>query len=242
MNLIIATGLCYGIWWRVDQFMYLRLIYTARVMDESDLDKVATQMFGIPPETRDTTPDASSSGAVLPGESMKTDEAPRIVGETAQQVIVVSAYGWLTLATIACCAVALCGGAALGRAGGRLARVIGVLFACGCLLILWWAAYGVWAEHGMAFRPTQLRVGMSALVLLTALVGLAIGRGVRGLTRLAGVLLILSALGSVAGLYLGAQCGALHPEQSSYVFMAIVFIAHSAWGWILLPVATRVRR
>ena len=83
---------------------------------------------------------------------------------------------------------------------------------------------------------------MSALMLLAALAGSAIGRGARGLTRLAGVLLILSAVGSVAGLYLGSQCGAIRPGLSSLTFMGIVFVVHSAWGWILLPVAARIRR
>jgi hypothetical protein len=83
---------------------------------------------------------------------------------------------------------------------------------------------------------------MSLLVLVTAFAGMVLARGARKLSQCAAVLLILSAAGSVAGLYLGAQAGAIPTEQSTLIFLAMAFIIHSLYGWILLPVAARIAR
>ncbi|MCH7996056.1 MAG: hypothetical protein IIB57_16645, partial [Planctomycetes bacterium] len=86
-----------------------------------------------------------------------------------------------------------------------------------------------------------LRAGIAGLVLVSALIGLAIGTRVRGFSRMAAVMLLVSAIGSVVGLYLGNLAGAIESAQSSMLFLALVFFVHSFWGWVLLLAGSRVR-
>jgi hypothetical protein len=86
---------------------------------------------------------------------------------------------------------------------------------------------------------------MAGPVVVCALLGWAIGRGTRGITYVAAVTLVVSAVGSVVGLYLGTLYDAVEPAELPMPllpFLATVFLIHSIWGWILLPLASRVRR
>jgi len=242
MNIAAAGGMFYGIWWRVDSFLYLTFFWKTPIPGV-DLDRVATDMFGLPPEEAAALPTerpedstGTSSTGQVPGET------PWFTGEKAGAVLWATGYSWLALSTLACCTLALAGGSALGRVSGQTVRLLVAILAMAGLLALMWGAYQVWAEYGMAFEKTPKRVGLAASALLVVMFGLAIGRGARGLTRVAAVLLIVSAVGSVTGLYLGAQCGAISAEQSTPLFLAIVFVVHSFYGWMLLPIASRIGR
>ncbi len=86
---------------------------------------------------------------------------------------------------------------------------------------------------------------MAALVVVFALMGLIIRRGEKRLTRLAAIILIVSAAGSALGLYIGAHYDAFESEQlflPFVAFLAVVFVIHSFWGWVLLPLASRISR
>jgi hypothetical protein len=157
----------------------------------------------------------------------------------------VTAYSWLTLATIASCALALAGGAALGRVGGRAWRISGTILLVGVVGGLAWAGYGVWKEFGMEYPPNYLRAGMGGLALLIALLGLAVGRGARGLSYFAAFALLVSAAGSAVGVYMWVLCGAITSEElpvTLVLFMALIFTVHSFWGWALLPLTARLGR
>ena len=236
LNLIAAGAMYYGIWWRVDPFLYVRFIMRG-YLPGVDLDQAAN-IFGprLP----------SSEEAQLPPEP---EQAPATgaayTGQTGNIIIGATAYSWLTLSSIASGAVALASGTMLGRAGGLQWRRAGLFMMFGLLVVLGLAGYGVWAKFGMQYRPSQLRVGMGGLVLLAALLGLAMGRGVRGWTLTASVLMILSAVGSAVGLYLGTLCGLITPDELPFRFVyftALVFALHSLWGWILLATAPRLGR
>jgi hypothetical protein len=244
LNLIVAGALCYGTWWRVDPYLYMTMmLHTPVPVQGVDLDEAATHILGISPEESGSTVPMPAADADSPLPAPNPPErTQQYRSDTAQAVIFGSAYIWLALATIACCVVAASGGASLGRAGGRPIRTFGVIAASGGMLALVYVVYQMWGEYGWQYRPTHWRTGMSLLVLLTAFAGLVVARGARRLTRLAAVLLIVSAAGSVAGLYLGAQAGAIPVEQSTPMFLALVFIIHSLYGWILLPVSSRVAR
>ena len=97
-----------------------------------------------------------------------------------------------------------------------------------------------WQDYGLKYRPDHFRFGMAGFVVTVAAIGITIGRGARMLTRLAAAMVILSAVASVVGLYLGAECGAIDPARSSMAFLALVFAIHSLWGWVLLPVSSRL--
>jgi hypothetical protein len=183
----------------------------------------------------------AETAPTLPSEEEPVD-TPKFVGKTATIIIVAAGYAWLTISTIAACALALSAGAAFGRAGGPPIRQFGVILAGGGALLLAWLAFDILSEYDRGFPPSYLRAWMAGLVCLSALIGLAIGRGVRGLTRLAAVTVILAAVGTAVGLYFGGQCGAISAERSTPLILLLAFIVHSLYGWILLPLSFRLAR
>ncbi|MEK7731537.1 MAG: hypothetical protein AAB363_06740 [Planctomycetota bacterium] len=226
LNFLAAGGLYYATWWRVDPFIYLTLMLKTPV--DVDLNMAAGIFVPRPTEPREQTPPPSV--------------APSYTGRTAQMMIGGAAYGWLTLATLAACTLSASAGAAIGRIGGLRGRRVGTLLALTLTLVLAIAALVVWNQFGRHYLPIHLRMGMGGLVLVTALIGLALGRAARGLARLAAITLILSAVGTVAGLYLGSQCGAIPPAQSAPLYLALAFLIHSGYGWIQLPILARLGR
>lgn len=238
-NLLAAGGLCYVTWWRVDPFLYMTLMLKTPV--ETGLNAAAAgRLFGLPPSnTNDsgtptggpTEPGDETSASERPSEPMSSP--PRWQGRVAQVVIGVSSYGWLTLSEVACCALGLAGGTAVGRVAGAVTRRIGMILSAVVILGLGSAVYVARARYGWQYPPGHLRLGMAAMVFLCAALGVGLGRGVVGWTRFASLAVILSAVGSVVALYLGAQGGAVEPVRSSPAFLALVFIVHSFWGWVL---------
>ena len=233
-NVLAASGFYYGTWWPADRFLYLTVIMRTP-LPGVDLE-AASALFGV-----------TVAGPTTPPEtvSIKTPQVPtpRFTGQTAATVIGATMYGWLTLATVAYSLLALAAGTTLGEVGRGRSRRIWVILAFGMLVMLGWAGFDVWSQYGPEYPPNYLRAGMAGLVVLSALLGMAIGRFAAWFTRFAGVAVILSALGSVAGLSLLRACDAVDPTYSSIPFMAMVFAAHSFYGWLLLlPIASRVGR
>lgn len=233
-NVLTASGFYYGTWWSADRFLYLTVMMRTP-LPGVDLE-AASALFGVPLAGPTTFPETVS---------VKTPQVPtpRFTGQTAATVIGATMYGWLTLATVAYCLIALAAGTTLGEVGRRRSRRIWVILAFGMLVMLTWAGFDVWSQYGPEYPPNYLRAGMAGLVVLSALLGMAIGRLAVWFTRCAGIAVILSALGSVAGLSLLRACDAVDPKYASIPFMAMVFAAHSFYGWILLlPIASRVGR
>ena len=268
VNLVIAGVLCYAAWWPIDGFIYSTFSWKTPVPG-LDVERTA-QMFGILPEPSAAKPQPVPD-EVDPGDNEAKDAAPedsapreavteepppeepltsdvdaaatsKYSGPTARAIIGASAYSWLTLATIASCALALAGGTALGRGRESSWRRIGLIMAVALVLGLAWGAYDTLAEYGMQYPTGRARDGIVGIILLCALLGFAIARRARGLMRLAAVTLILSAVTSVVALVLAGQCAAVEPGYAASGFLALVFVIHSAYGWILLPVAARVGR
>lgn len=234
LNFLAAGGLYYATWWRVDPFIYLTLMLKTPV--DMDLNMAAGIFVPRPTEPREPVPPP-----VVEQPSPPT-VAPSYTGRTAQMMIGGAAYGWLTLATLAACALAASAGAAIGRIGGSRGRRVGTLLALTLALVLAVAALVVWNQYGKQYLPSHLRIGMGGLGALSALIGLAVGRAARGLARLAATTLILSAVGTVAGLYLGSRCGAIPPAQATPLYLALAFLIHSGYGWIQLPILSRMGR
>jgi len=229
-NLLAAGGLYFAAWWRVDPFIYLTLMLKTPV--DMDLDQAAGIFV---PRNHEPREPAAQPLPVSVALSAWT-------GDTVRKVMGSAAYGWLTLATAAACALSLSAGAALSRIGGSPWRRAGIVLAATLTLVLAVAAFAVWNEYGRKYLPSHLRFGMGGLVLWTASIGLALGRAGRGLARLAAITLILSAVGTVVALYLGSLCGAIPPEQSTPLYLALAFLIHSIYGWIQLPTLSRIGR
>lgn len=237
VSLTAAAGLTYATWWRIDKhvifmtFMLRTPVIAVGGANGIDLDAAAAGLFGIKMADQPAA-NASSSAP----------SAPRYVDATARNIIIGSAYAWLTLATIACYSLSLSAGLSWGWIGGTGVRRTGLVLAVLVAVALVWAGVAEWSKYGRGYPPDHLRIGMSALALLSVLVGLALGRGTRRMGRIAAVTLILSAIGSVVGLYLWDCCGALDARHATPGFLLLVFAVHSALGWILLPLASRAGR
>ncbi|MBI4716409.1 MAG: hypothetical protein HY763_01265 [Planctomycetes bacterium] len=249
LNLLAAGAFCYATWWPADRYLYLKLTFKTPAIDVN----AVAQMFNIPMDANgggggenrlDADPFALDEfgGSESHGAAAATGSAagtvPRFTGKTAATLIGASAYGWLTLSSISVCALALAAGAAWGRSGW-VPRRIAVVLAAGGALALAWGVYDVLSRYGHRFPTNYARFGTAGLGVWFVLLGLAIARAPRGLSRAAGVLLIAAAAGSATGLYLGAQCGAVAAEQSNALFLALVFMVHSLYGWLLWPLARR---
>lgn len=229
--LIVALALGFTTWWPVDKYIYMKFVWKTPAVDVAN----AAAMFGISPaDVRQAAAEdflAPVADAAAP---------PHFTGQRAQRIIAASAYGWLTLSTVSFCLLALAAGAAWSVAGAPHGRRIGLILLIALLLGMAAAVYWSLSRHGRQFPPDHLRLGMLGLLLWCVTLGLAIGRGVRGLTRVSAVALILAGAGSVAALYLGFLCGAIPPEGATPLFLLLVFLVHSVFGWILLPLAPRL--
>ena len=254
-NWVAAAAFCYATWWPIEEYIVVNSAMRTPFQSDLDLDAAAAAMFGtiampggkarplLVPPLRDGQP-AQSDTTPAKKDAFAKPEPPRPVSRfdvrTSQLVIGVTATGWLVLATAACCALAAAGGAGWGSAGGKTVRVLGMILALAAAALLVWKGYELWTQVGKDISPARLRPIATVLAGLAAATGLALGRNVRELSRLASILIILSAAGSVAGLYLGHMAGVIEAGQATALFMAIVFVAHSLWGWFLLVFVPRV--
>jgi hypothetical protein len=225
-NVVVSGALYYGTWWQADPFIYLTFMMKTPTGIPPD---AVSKMFGISVDTQPAQRQAEPADPPT--------EGPSWAGRKAQVAIPLTGYSWLTISTTAVFALSLAGGAALGRGRARMWRRLAMLLGIAVVLGLAFAFFKV----GRQYTPTHLRIGMGCLTFLALMIGLSMGRGVRGLTRLAGILLILSAIGTAVGLYVGGQCGATEPAWATPAFLALALAVHSLWGWVLLVVAGRVR-
>lgn len=234
ISLTLAGGLYYTAWWKVDKKLYLRLMIHGEF--PMDAQAAAGKMF---PSNRIGT-------KTQPTRTREKSAAPAFTVSSQQIALGGSVYGWLTLAVISTCSLALSGGSMLGRRSGSSTRILAWLLVAGTLCGLGWGVWTVQTQFDGSYKPNHLRLAMGGIVLLAAAIGMALGRGVRGWTYLASITTILWAGGSVVALYFAKQHGWLKPDlspvETTTTFMAIVFIAHSAWGWLLLPMASRASR
>jgi len=125
--------------------------------------------------------------------------------------------------------------------GGHWVRVSGFLGMVALVLGAGYFAYRVWAEYEMMYKPAQLRIGMGLLTLALALLGLSLAGRARRITKLAGIIVLASAVGTSVGIWLWAQCGALDLKYAAWSTLAAAFVVHALWGVVLLVAAPRIR-
>lgn len=236
LNLFVAGGLyCGTCWWADRELRVMLIMHTGLPGLDTDLTA------GI------LKPQQGSSGAAGGSRSGATETA--LTGEdvsrqkSAAAFFVGTVVTWEALSVLAFCLLALAGGSMLGRAGPSAVRTGAIVVGFLALVLCAWGAYNRWATYER-FVPDLLRFAIGGLVSLLAVVGLLTGRGVRGLSRLAAVTLIVSSAATVAGLYVLARYDAIEPESlpvSFALLVAVVFVGQSLWGWILLPLASRIR-
>ncbi len=234
INALLASGLYYGTWWQADPELKIKLLMNSEIPGV-DLDQLQSM---IPKD-----PKAKAGQGPAPQRPVPPKEAAS--GVSARTVLLpATIVGWEILMTVAGCALLLSAGSLMKRS--RIGAARGVILVLGLLglAVLAWGAYADWTKYGR-FTPDQLRydigIGLALLTVLAALVG----HRHHGLTRLAAYTLILSAVGSAAALYICADFDAIKPDElpmALYPTIAVVFVAQSLWGWILLPISSRIGR
>jgi len=228
-SLAVASLLYYATWWQVDRQIYMKLMLHMPVEGVSAAD--VSRLLGLPPEP------SAQADAVRVGAAGSTATA-----KSVQTILGTTGYGWLTLATLSACAVALSGAAAVARGTEFELQRVGFILGGGAFLALAWGVATTWADYGMEYKPHHLRYAMSAPVAIAACLGLILSLRARLFARVAGISLILAAIGSVVALWLGHRCEAVDAAQVTVSFLSLIFTAHSAWGWILLFLGARWTR
>lgn len=224
-SVLVAILLYYLTWWQVDREIYLRLLMHTPV--EGVRTEDLSQMFGIPPESPPRV------------EPVRVGSAAARSPRTVQVMLGVTSYGWLTLSTLSACCVALFGAASIARGIDADLRRIGMILGGGVLLGLAYGVAIVWADYGWRYEPRHLRLAMSAPVALAASLGMAYSSRLSFFARIGGIALVVAAIGSVVALWLGNRCGAVEADHVSVLRLIAVFIAHSAWGWVILLLGAR---
>ncbi len=231
VNSAMALGLYYVTWWRVDPFFYITTIMHTPIKEEEIARLIPVTQEGVralPIDLKQLTS----------GEKKNAYSA-----DTTRIILGAVSYGWLALATLSFGLVALAAGASWSRAGANRWQSIWIILALGTLLALLCAAALTWQKYGAKYPPNHLRFGMAGLGGLALLAGLTVRRFSKGVNRMAGLGLILSAVGSAVGLYLLGRCAAVEPVYASLPVIVMVFAVHSFYGWLLLlPLTTRLGR
>lgn len=226
INMFVSGALYYGTWWEVDPFLYMTLIMKTPLAVDVDLDAAAAAMFGIQPSSR--------KPRTLPADqSPETKQQTQWSGKTSQFIIPLMSYMWLTLATVASGLLAMSSGSLLSKARSGQSKLTGRVCIGVTLLILITFIVIIWSRYGVGYHPNHLRIGMAGFVLLCLTVGLTLAARSSGLARLSSIGLIVSACCSVLGIIFGYYCGAIESEYYTFVFIVLVFLIHSGWGWIL---------
>jgi len=223
VHLLVAAALYYGIWWRVDPFLYMTLMMKTPV--DMDLG-AAAGMFGVPGA-------ADEARAEKARVSASTRMTQTVLGSTVG--------GWLALSTASACALALAAGAGWARFRGSGLRRAAWFIAVLAALVVVVSAYVEWQKYERAYPPNHLRCWMGGVVLLFGAIGLLLGRLARGLSTLAGITLIIAGVGTVAAMLLGARHDAIEPQYATAAALAIAFGVHSAYGWLTLMLVRWVR-
>ena len=226
VSLSVAGSLYYGTWWRADPEIRLRVLMHTP-LPGVDVGQAAAAL-------------GPSSARTPPAHEPAAKDTP--VARRQAAWFVGTALGWEVLCTLAACALALSGGALLGRGSTSAWRAAGMALGFVGLCIAGWKAYGLWVQYHR-FVPDQIRVDVGAAVLIFTLIGAWVARWARGLTLLGAILLILSSCGSVFGLYVASHYGALQPSELPFSLLplaALVFVTQSLWGWILLFLSRRI--
>ena len=255
MNLLVAAGFYYATWWEVDPFLYITATWKAPIPGVNVNAAAGLLGLGDAP-----VPKQQPSGTVVPAAPQSADGDPlaRTPGVTAQRTPAFqrptgitrnaalfggAMYGWLTLSTVSYSLLAVAAGATLARAGAGAWRRKWVILLGGALLAVAYIVFDTSVRFGWKFPPDHLRWMMGTLVVVGALLGLSMARWPRGFTRIAAAGTILAAAGSVAGLIALKQCDALEkPEYGTIPALAMIFAIHSIYGWLLLPISSRIGR
>ena len=241
LGLLVAGVMFYATWWPINTYVGTTVILKAPIpLSPAEAESLSRAFSGGGRRPAGRIGRAADREDAADDEAEPAPPATKYQGIAARNVIVGTALSWQALTSVAFCVLALAAGAA-GSAGSPMrlkstARVLAGLMLIGLLLF---AGY-IWQKYAGGWPVFATRYVVAGLMGLALLLGIGFGRGGRRLSFCAGVLVILAAGGSAAGLHLWTQAGALTGTQASLGFMILVFCVHSAFGWLLMMMARRL--
>lgn len=242
LNLLVAGALYCGTWWWVDPDLQVKILMHTEFGGVGSDDLVERLIPDRHSRLAGRTDPAKPKSQPAAKAKTVVAKAPTVQGLTAKGAVFgASLYGWEALSTLSICALALASGAMLRRGGDTRIHIATALVAAGLFGVLAWKVCSLWTHYG-GYVPSELRYGSAAAMAAATLLGLLFAQKTRRLTRLAAALLILSAGGTVWGLHVGVQSNALDPKYATTAYLAAAFAIHSAWGWVLIPLAGRFAR
>jgi hypothetical protein len=241
MTMVLASGLLYSIIWRIDRHLIgpVLILETPVPVNDDDMGQIA-EIFGAKPPVDPGPPPALEEDVAA--FDLDAETPPMFTGAAARNIIIASAYGWEGISTLSCFLLLLAAGAGIGKSGGRLMRIAGVVISISALAWLIWAGLNEWNIYGTGVPPNHLRIGVAVVGLLFLALGLGLAGPVHGLHKLAAFGLLFAAICSVVALCLGNLCGAIDREYMSPRNLGLLFLAHSFWAWVLLFGGLRMTR
>lgn len=234
-QIAVAAAAFYTVWWPVDSWLTTTLLMKMPLFSRTYVSEAWDALVSGP--TVEAPPNAgppavSSSRKVTEGDD--PDQRRFYPSRQRPSIMLSTFYGWEALMAVGVCLCAYAGGAGIGAGLSAPARrFLSMIVKLGSAGLIVWVVIAVVRMRGQ-FAISTGEVGIGWLAGLSALLGAAIGRGARMATVLSGVWSFVVAAGGVAGLILWDRCDALEPEFRSNQFIALVFAALSAYGWLTL--------
>lgn len=231
----LAATVFYIVWWPVDAWLTTILCFKTPLVSRAQVSEawdavMSGEMIEAPPHAGRTSAAGSEASDEFP------DTQPRWLYPSRQRahIMISTFYGWEAFMVVGVCLCAYAGGTRLGSLLPASTRKVrwGLVILCLTGLMLW-AAMTSFRWRGQ-FSVSAGQTGIGWLTGLAVLMGIAVGKGVAAATILSGLWSILAATASVLGLILWGRCDALEPAYQSSYFLAVVFFAVSAYGWLVL--------
>lgn len=153
----------------------------------------------------------------------------------AQVVLAAAAGGWLVVATLAGFFLTIAGCSGLSSKGWlrRVSKYVLPASIIACGVIGWYVQKKYsWYETLLPpwVKPVTIGVGLVAF----GSIGFMLNRHGRGMHSLAGLGVIISALLSMAAIWIAVRWGQMPAEQVNAMLYTKIFVVQSAYGWLLL--------
>ncbi len=191
-----------------------------------------------PPKKRETRAEVRARRAEFKRKQTEKREAAKLRKKEAQEahvVLAATAYGWLALLSLTAFVLSSAGCAGLSSKGflRRTGAIVLPLSIVAGAAVVWyvWKKYE-WYESILPdwVRPTLVGLGFAA----SASIGFMLNRHGRGMHQSAGVVVIVSALLSMASVWTAVHWGQMPGDQINAVFYTKIFLVQSAYGWLML--------
>lgn len=236
LSLAVAGSYYYVAWWKIDPTITKDMFFRAPLpLSDSEIESFGAALLG---GTKAKAPVLSAE------EQAAKDRAERERIEVAQRANIelgLTWYGWLTIVMVAVCAMSLVFGASVSVHAGAAGKAAGTIMTLVVAAALIAGGFIVWGQYREGFPVWASKLATGGLAVFFLCLGSLLGRHLRGACKLAAILVILSAVASGIGLWIGGRHDVIPADRAAPTVIALVFVVQSLFGWVLLLAAPRVR-